>query len=188
MKGKKLKEVSCLILGLAMLMVLLCGCGESDVSTKTDETPISDNSLVTSANIKEITINDTTLVDGFECRIKEINWYSASDFDYDVVQAVSGFEYIVIVFSEKNTNSDTENAPMFSLLSADGVECTQLTALSLYKKQYKVNFGATMPDTTAEAYAIYQIPKGAESFKLQILSNGFGENSQFFVFTREDIK
>lgn len=185
MKEQNKKAITCIVVCLALLLVFLCGC---DAPAQNSETPASNNSSSSTSNSNEISIDESAMVDGFECRIKEINWYSASDFDYDVIQKEDGYEYIVIVLSEKNTNSNTENAPMLSLLSADGVECLNQSALSLYKKQYKINFGATMADTTAEAYVIYKIPAGAESFKLQILSNGFGESSKYFVFTRDDIK
>lgn len=137
---------------------------------------------------KEISISEFTTVDGFECQIKEVNWYSPSDFDFDVIQREDGFEYLVIVLSEKNTTDDTQNAPMTNALSADGKQCINLTALSLYKKKYKINFGATLPNTTAEAYVIYKVPSGASSFKLQIFSNGFGSAGDYIAFSREDIK
>ena len=79
---------------------------------------------------KEISISEFTTVDGFECQIKEVNWYSPSDFDFDVIQREDGFEYLVIVLSEKNTTDDTQNAPMTNALSADGKQCINLTALS----------------------------------------------------------
>ena len=78
---------------------------------------------------KEISISEFTTVDGFECQIKEVNWYSPSDFDFDVIQREDGFEYLVIVLSEKNTTDDTQNAPMTNALSADGKQCINLTAL-----------------------------------------------------------
>ena len=114
--------------------------------------------------------HDITIVDNFECQIKEVNWYVASDFDPAFLVPEEGFEYIVIVLSEKNTTDKTENAPSLNLLSADGQVCLNMVGLSLYKKQYKLNFGATLPDATAEAYVIYQIPVGAESFKLLLCS------------------
>ena len=76
---------------------------------------------------------------------------------------------------------------MLNILSADGQQCNTLSVLSLYKNQYKINFGATMANTAAEAHVIYKIPAGAESFKLQILSNGFGTNSEYVCFSRNDI-
>ena len=142
----------------------------------------------TSLGENEIPMNETTFVDNFECGIEEVNWYSSKDFDFDVVQKVKGFEYIVIVLSEKNTSGETANAPMLNLLSADGQQCITLPVASLYKKQYKINFGATMAGSTAYAYFVYQIPSGSKLFKLQILSNGFGENSKTIVFSRKDIK
>ena len=57
-----------------------------------------------------------------------------------------------------------------------------------YKNQYKINFGATMAGATAKAYVIYQIPSGAETFKFQILSDGFGSNSDYIIFSRDDIQ
>ena len=90
--------------------------------------------------------------------------------------------------SEKNTNDETQNAPSTSILSADGEQCINLTVLSLYKGKYKINFGATLPNSTAESYVIYKVPLGASSFKLQILSNGFGNSSDYIVFSRDDIK
>ena len=164
-----------------ILLFSLCSCTyiESDLS--------SDSASDLSEN-KEISINEITTVDGFECQIKEVNWYSPSDFEFDVIEREEGFEYLVIVLSEKNTNDDTRNAPSTSILSADGEQCINLIALSLYKGKYKINFGATLPDSTAEAYVIYKIPSGASSFKLQILSDGFGNSSDYIVFSREDIK
>ena len=97
----------------------------------------------TSLGENEIPMNETTFVDNFECGIEEVNWYSSKDFDFDVVQKVKGFEYIIIVLSEKNTSGETANAPMLNLLSADGQQCITLPVASLYKKQYKINFGAT---------------------------------------------
>lgn len=141
-----------------------------------------------SSENKEISINEITIVDDFECQIKEVNWYSPSDFAFDVIEREEGFEYLVIVLSEKNTTNDTQNAPSANILSADGKQCVNLTALSLYKKEYKINFGATLPNSTAEAYVIYKVPAGASSFKLQILSNGFGSASDYIVFSRSDIK
>lgn len=151
----------------------------------TSSTTLTDTNTT---NNVEKTIGDITIVDDFECQIKEVNWYSASDFDYDCIESEEGFEYIVIVLSEKNTTNETANAPMLNLLSADDKSCTTKNALSLYKKQYKINFGATMAGSTAESYVIYQIPSGAKSFKFQILSNGFGSNSDYIVFDRGDIQ
>ena len=145
-------------------------------------------SLSSTIGENEISINETTIVDDFECSIKEINWYSAKDFELDFVEKVKGYEYIVIVLTEKNTTSETENAPMFNVLSADGQDCIYIPVLSLYKNQYRINFGATMANTSADAYFIYQIPSGSQSFKLQIMSNGFGSDSEYFVFDRDDIK
>lgn len=156
-----------------ILLFTLCSC--------------TNNERGSSGN-KEISINENTTVDGFECQIKEVNWYSPSDFDYDVIEREEGFEYLVIVLSEKNTTADTQNAPVTSMLSADSKQCINLTALSLYKKKYKINFGATLPNSTAEAYVIYKVPSGANSFKLQILSNGLGSASDYIVFNRADIK
>ena len=136
----------------------------------------------------EIPMNETTFVDDFECGIVEVNWYSSKDFDYDLVQKQKGFEYIVIVLSEKNTSSETANAPMLNLLSADGQQCINVPVLSLYKKQYKVNFGATMAGSTDYAYFIFQVPSGSKLFKLQVLSNGFGQHSKTIVFSRNDIQ
>ena len=117
-----------------------------------------------------------------------MNWYSPSDFDFDVIEREDGFEYLVIVLSEKNTTDKTQNAPVSNILSADGKQCVNAPALSLYKKKYKINFGATLPNSTAEAYVIYKVPSGASSFKLQILSNSFGSASDYIVFSRADIK
>ena len=162
---------------LAVLLIIflftLCSCAFVEIGS-------SEN--------KEISINEITTVDGFECQIKEVNWYSPSNFDYDVIEREEGFEYLVIVLSEKNTTDGTQNAPFTSLLSADGKQCVNLPALSLYKKKYKINFGATLPNSTAEAYVIYKVPSGANSFKLQILSNGFGKASEYIVFSRSEIK
>ena len=169
-----MKKIVFLLFAL-VLCLSLCSCGEGSSTTN-------------SSAPEEKTIGDITIVDDFECQIKEVNWYSASDFDYDCIDPEEGFEYVVIVLSEKNTTNETKNAPMSSLLSADGKGCTSKIGLSLYKKQYKINFGATLAGTTAEAYVIYQIPSGAKSFKLQILSNGFGSNSDYIVFDRSDIQ
>lgn len=177
-----MKKVISLILALVMCLSL-CACGEGSMTTNS-----STSEETKTPNNKEKTIGDVTTVDNFECRIKEVNWYSASDFDFDCIQPEEGFEYIVMVLSEKNTTNETQNAPMINLLSADGKECTNKIGLSLYKKQYKLNFGATLAGATAEAYVIYQIPSGAKSFKFQILSNGFGSSSDYFVFSREDIQ
>ena len=167
-----MKKILSIILSM-VLLVALCSCANTESG---------------SSDTKEISISETTIVDDFECKIKEINWYSPSDFDLDVVEREEGFEYLVIVLSEKNTTDETQNAPMSSMLSADGQQCTNVSALSLYKKNYKINFGATLPNSTAEAYVIYKVPSGASSFKLQILSNGFGQASDYIVFSREDIK
>ena len=174
------------IISLLLMLVLclsLCACSGGSTTTNTEASTGSETS-----NSKEKTIGDITVVDNFECQIKEVNWYSGSDFDYDFIEPEDGFEYIVMVLAEKNTTNETENAPMLSLLSADGKGCINKVGLSLYKKQYKINFGATLPGTIAEAYVIYQIPAGAQSFKFQILSNGFGSNSDYIVFDRDDIK
>ena len=146
------------------------------------------NSSVDALNSNGDSFNKITFVDNFECRLKEVNWYSPSDFDFDVVEHEEGFEYIVVVLSEKNTSNETQNAPMVNILAADGVQCVNVPVLSLYKKKYKINFGATLPNTTAEAYVLCKIPAGAKSFKLQILSNGFGTASDYIVFSRSDIK
>lgn len=207
MNKRKQKVLACLIICFAMLLVFLCGCSSSNSSSQSNGTPdnnsttdassntttdTSNNTTTdTSPNSNELSINDIAIVDDFECSIKEINWYSPSDFDFDIFEALEkeeGFEYIVIVLSEKNTTNDTKNAPMLNILSADGKQCNNLSILSLYKKQYKINFGATIANSTAEAYVIYKIPTGSQSFKLQILSNGFGSNSKYFVFERNDIK
>lgn len=176
-----MEKVISLFLVLALCLVL-CACSGSSTTTNTQETTGSEVSN------NEKTIGDITVVDHFECQIKEVNWYLGSDFDNDFIEPVEGFEYIVLVLAEKNTTNETANAPMLSLLSADGKGCTNKVGFSLYKKQYKANFGATMSGTIAEAYVIYQIPAGAQSFKLQILSNGFGSNSDYIVFDRDDIK
>ncbi|MBE6749815.1 MAG: hypothetical protein E7560_01450 [Ruminococcaceae bacterium] len=167
-----MKKILSVFLSIILLFTL-CSCTNNESGS-------SEN--------KEISINEITTVDGFECQIKEVNWYSPSDFDFDVIEREEGFEYLVIVLSEKNTTDDTQNAPVTSMLSADGKQCINLTALSLYKKKYKINFGATLPNSTAEAYVIYKVPSGASSFKLQILSNGFGSASDYIVFSRADIK
>ena len=173
-----------IILILALVMCLsLCACGES--STPTGSTTSANTNT---PNSQEKTIGDITYVDDFECQIKEVNWYSASDFDFDCINPEEGFEYIVIVLSEKNTTNETKNAPISNLLSADDKGCINKIGLSLYKKQYKINFGATLAGATAEAYVIYQIPSGAKSFKFQILSNGFGSNSDYIVFYRSNIQ
>ena len=156
-----------------IFFLTLCGCAYTESSSPEN---------------KEISINEITTVDDFECQIKEVNWYSPADFDFDVIEREEGFEHLVIVLSEKNTTDETQNAPIASLLSADNKQCASLTALSLYKGKYKINFGATLPNSTAEAYVIYKVPAGASSFKLQILSNGFGSGSDYIVFSREDIK
>lgn len=164
----------------------------SATENATSESPTQASSQNKSTEKKaeknEISIDESTIVDNFECRVKELNWYSASDFDYDCVDREEGYEYLVIVLSEKNMTDETKNAPMVSLLSADGHECINTAALSLYKKKYKINFGATMPYTTADAYVIYKVPTGAQKFKLQIMSNGFGSNGKYIVFNRTDIK
>lgn len=168
------------ILSVVLLIVILftfCSCVGDNTNTVSG-----------SSEKKELSINEITMVDDFECKVKEINWYSPSDFDFDIIEREEGFEYLVIVLSEKNTTDDTQNAPMTSMLSADGEQCINLTALSLYKKKYKINFGATLPKSTAEAYVIYKIPANASSFKLQILSNGLGNASDYIVFSRADIK
>ena len=190
-----MKKIITVLLAL-VLSISLCACNfvntrkSSQIFSDTDNT--ENDSQATSdsesASIKEISINNFTIVDDFECQIKEVNWYSASDFDFDVIQQESGFEYIVIVLSERNTTNQTENAPMLNLLSADGKECSRKAGLSLYKNQYKINFGATMAGSTSESYVIYQIPAGAQSFKLQILSNGLGPGSDYIVFYRNDIQ
>lgn len=167
-----MKKILLAVLSIILLFTL-CSCTDTESAS-------SEN--------KEISINEITTVDGFECQIKEVNWYSPSDFDFDVIEREEGFEYLVIVLSEKNTTDDTQNAPITSMLSADGKQCINLTALSLYKKKYKINFGATLPNSTAEAYVIYKVPSGSSSFKLQILSNGFGSDSDYIAFSREDIK
>ena len=173
-----MKKIISLLLAL-VLCLSLCACsGDSTVA------PVE---TVTS-NSKEKTIGDITIVDDFECQIKEVNWYSSSDFDPAFIVPEDGFEYIVLVLSEKNTTSETKNAPMLNLLSADNKECISKAGLSLYKNQYKMNFGATSAGATAEAYVIYQIQTGAESFKFQILSNGFGSSSDYIVFDRDDIQ
>lgn len=168
-----------------ILLFSLCSCTyfESDLSSDSLSDSVSDLSV-----IKEISIDESTTVDGFECQIKEVNWYSPSDFDFDAIEHEEGFEYLVIVLSEKNTNDETQNAPSTSILSADGEQCINLTVFSLYKGKYKINFGATLPNSTAESYVIYKVPLGASSFKLQILSNGFGNSSDYIVFSRDDIK
>lgn len=171
-----MKKILSAILSI-ILLFSLCSCTYTESDSSSD---LSEN--------KEILINEITTVDGFECQIKEVNWYSPSDFDFDVIEREEGFEYLVIVLSEKNTTDDTQNAPFTSMLSADGKQCINLTALSLYKKKYKINFGATLPNSTAEAYIIYKVPSDASSFKLQILSNGFGSSSDYIVFSRADIK
>ena len=199
MTGRKQKETLCFIVCFTMILVFLCGCsslsstsqynGKSENNVSTD---VSNNTTVdTSPKSNEVSLNETVIVDDFECSIKEVNWYNPSDFDFDIFEALEkedGFEYIVIVLSEKNTTNETKNAPMLSILSADGKQCTNLSILSLYKKQYKVNFGATMANTTADAYGIYKIPSGSQTFKLQIMSNGFGSNSKYFVFDRKNIQ
>lgn len=167
-----MKKVLSAILSVVIL-VALCGCDYT-------EDGLSGNN--------EISINEITIVDGFECQIKEVNWYSPSDFDFDAIEREDGFEYLVIVLSEKNTSDETQNAPNTSILSADGEQCVNLAALSLYKKQYKINFGATLPNSIAESYVIYKVPSGANSFKLQVLSNGFGSPGDYIVFSRSDIK
>lgn len=167
---------------LALVMCLsLCACDDSGTTEANTQTS-------TGAESKGKGIGDITIVDDFECKIKEVNWYSSSDFNPAFITPEEEFEYIVIVLSEKNTTNETKNAPMLNLLSADGKECISKAGLSLYKKQYKINFGATMPDSTAEAYVVYQIPNGTEHFKFQILSNGFGSNSDYIVFNRDEIR
>ena len=161
----------------SILLFSLCSCSYTESDSSSDL-----------SGSKEISINEITTVDSFECQIKEVNWYSPSDFNFDVIEREEGFEYLVIVLSEKNTTDETQNAPITSMLSADGKQCINLTALSLYKKKYKINFGATLPNSTAEAYVIYKVPSGASLFKLQILSNGFGSASDYIVFSRADIK
>lgn len=180
-----MKKILNILLIVIICIITLCGCIniESGSSSKSDSSSKSNSS-----KNKEISINKTTTVDGFECQIKEVNWYSPSDFDFDLIEREEGFEYLVIVLSEKNTTDDTKNAPMFNILSADNKQCINLTALSLYKKKYKINFGATLPNSTAEAYVIYKVPSGSSSFKLQILSNNFGNDSDYIVFSRSDIK
>ena len=169
------KTVSSIL--LIVVLLALCSCTSNYTSIESG-----------SSKNKEVSIKEITMVDNFECQIKEINWYSPSDFDFDVIEREDGFEYLVIVLSEKNTTDETQNAPAVSMLSADDAQCINLTALSLYKKKYKINFGATLPNATAEAYVIYKVPSGASSFKLQILSNGFGGASDYIVFSRADIK
>ena len=200
-----MKKIIAIVLSLVLgaivgiIMIGLITPTDADV-TNNDENNIGDYDVggsttrattLTDANTTnnvEKTIGDITIVDDFECQIKEVNWYSASDFDYDCIESEEGFEYIVIVLSEKNTTNETQNAPMSNLLSADDKECVNKIGLSLYKKQYKMNFGATMACATAESYVIYQIPSGANSFKFQILSNGFASNSDYIVFDRGDIQ
>lgn len=172
-----MRKILSVILSIAFLFTL-CSCTENESSSSENKESSS----------KEISINEITTVDGFECQIKEANWYSPSDFDLDLIEREDGFEYLVIVLSEKNTTDETQNAPAVSMLSADDAQCINLTALSLYKKKYKINFGATLPNATAEAYVIYKVPSGASSFKFQILSNGFGGASDYIVFSRADIK
>jgi len=182
-----------IIILIAFFVIIVAGgILSNDNNTKTSDSAIekTEENVNVGNNTDgiELTIGDTTIVDDFECQIKEVNWYSSSDFDYDIIDREDGYEYIVIVLSEKNTTDSTENAPMFSILSADGQQCTNKAGLSLYKNQYKINFGATMAGATAEAYVIYQIPSGAETFKLQIMSNGFGANSEYIFFERDDIQ
>jgi len=162
---------------LIVLLFTFCGCTDNDTNA---ESGLSKN--------KEISINEITTVDDFECQIKEVNWYAPSDFAFDVIEREDGFEYLVIVLSEKNTTDETQNAPVSNILSADGKQCVNVPVLSLYKKEYKINFGATLPNSTAEAYVIYKVPSGASSFKFQIFSNGFGSASDYIVFSRSDIK
>ncbi|MBR5451660.1 MAG: hypothetical protein IKV36_01560 [Clostridia bacterium] len=171
-----MKKIASSIL-LIVVLLALCSCTGNYTSIESG-----------SSKNKEVSIKEITMVDNFECQIKEINWYSPSDFDFDVIEREDGYEYLVIVLSEKNTTNETQNAPFTSILSADGKQCVNTPALSLYKKKYKINFGATLPDTAAEAYVIYKVPSGASSFKLQILSNGFGSASDYIVFSRADIK
>lgn len=181
---------------IIVLLVSLCGCffNESDLSenSSNENSPTKSDSAESNNLSKNdaISINEITLVDDFECKITEVNWYSPSDFDLgtDFLEREEGFEYIVVVLSEKNTSDSTKNAPYSALLSADDQQCVNVPALSLYKSKYKINFGATLPNATAEAYVIYKIPAGANSFKLQILSNEFGENSDYIMFNRTDIK
>ena len=177
MKDKKQKSTVRVIVCLITLIALLGSC---PAYASASDAALGEN---------EIPITETTFVDDFECKIKEVNWYSPDDFGMDIVKKQDGFEYIVIVLSETNTTNDTKNAPALNLLSADGMQCMISPAvLRLYKNQYKINFGATMAQTTAESYFVYQIPSGSQSFKLQILSNGFGKNSKYIVFNRDDIK
>jgi len=179
-----MKKILSAVLSVLVLFAL-CSCTHTE-SGSSENNENSTNEITTENN--EISINEITTVDDFECQIKEVNWYSPSDFDFDVIEREEGFEYLVIVLSEKNTTAETQNAPITSMLSADGKQCVNLTALSLYKKKYKINFGATLPNSIAEAYVIYKVPAGANSFKLQILSNGFGSASEYIVFSRTDIK
>ena len=195
MDNNKHKTMGSIILCLAILIILFCG-GCSFASKNEEpvaQSIISDAPASTSSGSlleeNEIPFSESTIVDGFECNIEEVNWYSSRDFDYDLVDREDGYEYIVIVLAEKNTTTDTENAPMLNILSADGQQCSLMPPiLSLYKNKYKINFGATMADSTAYAYFIYQIPIESQSFKLQILSNGFGTNSKYIVFNRNDIQ
>ena len=184
------KQRNKVVVGLCVFLVVMIAMVVALVFSKgTDNNSISnDLSQNNTSATKEITINDTSVVDDFECKIKEVNWYSPADFDLDLLQKEEGFEYIVVVLTEKNTTNDTENAPMVNILSADDKQCVSKPVLNLYKNQYKANFGATMANETAEAYFIYQIPSGAKSFKMQILSNSFGKSSECFVFDRDDIK
>lgn len=205
-KGAKKKKnistiigMSCSILIILMALLIIIAAlqldsGETKVGNETSISDVSSeekngepDSEDKTVN-KKLTIGDITHIDNFDCKIKEVNWYSAGDFDYDCVDHEEGFEYIVILLSETNTTDDTENAPMLSMLSADGKQCLNITALSLYKKKYKINFGATMPQSEAEAYVIYKIPEGSSSFELQFLSNGFGKSSDYIAFSRNDIK
>ena len=180
---------------IALAEIDLSGLNEEELLSLRDQidsrladiqTATSEVSSTFSEN--EVSINETTIVDAFECYIKEVNWYSSKDFDFDLVKKEKGFEYIVIVLSEKNTTDKTANAPMFNVLSADNQQCNTIPVLCLYKNQYKINFGATMANTTSSAYFIYKIPAGSKSFKLQILSNKLGADSKYIVFDRDDIK
>ena len=195
-----MKKTIVILLALVMTLSLAaCGGGASTAanmpsptvapaSPTPTEAPTPSPAETEAPESKEKTIGDITIVDNFECQIMEVNWYSASDFNPAFLEPEEGFEYIVVVLSEKNTTNDTENAPALNLLSADGKECLNKAGLSLYKNQYKINFGATLAGSTAEAYFIYQIPTGAKSFKFQILSNGFGSSSDYIVFDRDDIQ
>ena len=194
---KVIAIILCVIVALFCIILIISIGKSDDVESKpiltqeqgaVQSEDLDNESVAQTSDSNEKTIGDTTVVDGFECQIKEVNWYSSSDFDYDIIEKEDGYEYIVIVLSEKNTTDSTENAPMFSILSADGQQCTNKAGLSLYKNQYKINFGATMAGATAEAYVVYQIPSGAEEFKLQIMSNGFGSNSDYIFFERDDIQ